>query len=47
MAETSGGSLENTVSLNDGVKVFDHDNATTDLLSGPVGALQLIPVGCP
>jgi hypothetical protein len=43
-ASGGGDALVNTVSLNDGVKVFD--KATSILLFGPVGSLQLEPANC-
>ncbi len=46
VADTNGDeTLNNTVSLNEGVKVFD--TTSNDLLSGPVGSIQLAPEGCP
>lgn len=45
LADTDGGTLANTISLNDGVKVFDA--STGNLLLGPVGSIQLAPQGCP
>jgi len=44
-ADTSGGTLTNTVALNGGVMVFD--KITNDLLAGPVGSIQLAPQVCP
>ena len=34
-----------TVSLNEGIKVFDESSG--DLTSGPHDSIQLLPVGCP
>ena len=42
---SGGGTLINTIALNEGVKMFDA--ATGDLLSGPNGSIQLAPQGCP
>ena len=40
-----GTDIINTVSLNEGVKVFDESSG--DLTSGPHDSIQLFPVGCP
>ncbi|MHA1529214.1 MAG: hypothetical protein ACTSVG_09340 [Alphaproteobacteria bacterium] len=45
IADTSGGTLTNTVTLNDGVMIFDA--ATSNLLAGPIGSIQLAPQACP
>ncbi len=46
MASNFGGnSITNTITLNDGLKVFA--NGTTEFKFGPIDPIQLVPVGCP
>ena len=49
IADTDGGgSVINTVTMNEGVKTFDSATNNELLLSGPIGAIQLVPLGgCP
>ena len=44
-ALNDGTDFINTVSLNEGIKVFDESSG--DLTSGPHDSIQLFPVGCP
>ncbi len=44
-AALEGSQLFNSVTLSEGVKVFD--SSSNELLIGPVGSIQLIPQGCP
>jgi hypothetical protein len=44
LEDGSGGPIVDSIALNDGLK--EYDPVTGDRLSGPIGSLQLTPVGC-
>ena len=46
ITDVDGDPVVDTISLNDGVKLYEADANSGKRLSGPASSLQLVPIGC-